>query len=124
MKIATLDLPKHSLPEATFEFWNTLYLMTRHRDIPPEQLLGLSRDEYLKAHPETLRAVALAMKEMDLKIRENREEAERATARQNDASAGGMLRYAKRLAGRSLPQPVADGLRSLLARLNGTRVPR
>lgn len=124
MRISTLDLPKYCLPEAIFEFWNTLYLMTRHREIPGEQLLALSQDEYLKAHPETLRSIALAFKQMDAQTRENREEADRVRAGQGDASVGGLLRYAKRLVGRFLPHPVAEVARSLLARLNGAKVPR
>jgi len=118
MQIATLNLPKHCLPEATFEFWNTLYLMMRHKHvIPGEQLLALGQDEYLKTHPETLRAVALAFKQLDAQTIANQEEADRLGRELNSASVRGFLRYGKRLIGRWLPRPLADGIRQLLGRL-------
>lgn len=123
-RIASLDLPKHCLPESTFEFWNTLYVMTRHREISGEHLLELAKDEYLKAHPETLRAIALAFKQMEETIRANRSELERLTAQQSEASVRGLLRYAKRLVGRHLPRPMANGIKSILARLRAAEAQR
>jgi len=116
MRVATLNLPKHCLPEATFEFWNTLYLLTRYREIPGEQLLALSKDDFLKAHPETLRSIALAFKKLDDQTRANQEEADRLRKQQSETTMRGLLRYAKRLIGHFLPRPVADGIRSVLAR--------
>jgi len=115
-RIASLDLPKHNLPEKTFEFWNTLYLMTRHREIPAADLIALSEDNYLKEHPETLRAIALAFKRLEDKIRTNREEAERLAAEENEVSLHGLVSLAKQLAKKHLPQPVVNALRTLLGR--------
>lgn len=125
MKIATLDFPKHRLPETTFEFWNLLYLMTRHREIAAEQLVALSQDEYLKAHPEALRAIALAFKQKEAQARSNREEVERLLKAQGrDVSVRGLLRKARRLVRQLLPKPVAEGVRAVLARLRRAEVER
>jgi len=116
LKIASLNLPKHCLPEETFEFWNLLYLMTRHREIPAEQLSALIEDPCLKTNPEPLRAMALALKETDARTRSDREEIERLKAQQADTTLEGLLRYSKRLAGRVLPHPVVETIKSVRAR--------
>ncbi len=116
MKIATLNYPKVCLPEATFEFWNLLYLLSRHRGISGQTLLQLSEDTYLKERPEIVRAIALALKQTDAEARAAREELEKLQAEVNDTSFSGLLRYARRYLGRVLPRPVADALRTVLGR--------
>lgn len=113
-KIADLDFSKVCLPEATFEFWNTLYLMTRHREIPADNLIALSEDAYLKQHPEILRALAIGFKQLEDTNRTTREEIARLEGLHDAVSVRGLLRYVKRLVGRSLPRPVADRIKRLL----------
>jgi len=115
-KIAELDFPKVCLPEATFEFWNTLYLMSRHRDLPADPLIALGEDDYLKKHPDVLRAVALGLKQLEDAHYRNVDEIARLKARQDEASLRGLLRYAKRLVDRSLPRPLADTIKRILGR--------
>lgn len=116
MRISALNLPRHSLDERTFDFWNTLYLLTQYRQIPGEQLLALSRDEYLKQHPEILHSLAFALRELTKQTRTAHTEAVRLQGLQEAPSVRGLLRYTKRLIGRSLPRPIADGVRAVLAR--------
>jgi radical SAM superfamily enzyme YgiQ (UPF0313 family) len=123
MAISQLDLPRPNLSVTTFEFWNTLYLMTRHRAIAAEDLLALSEDPYLKEHPEVLRGLAAAFKRLEDDSRANREQAQQAVARQSDVTIRGLLRYAKRLLGRQLPRPVADWIKALLSRLGMAEAP-
>lgn len=123
LRIARLDLPKHGLSEATFEFWNTLYLLSHYREISGEPLLALSRDEYLKAHPDVLHAIALAFKRSEQRKWADEADVAGSQAQLNDVSVRGFLRYAKRLAGRALPQPLADAARTIYHRLRSVRPP-
>lgn len=114
LKIAKLDLPKPCLSEETFEFWNTLYLLTHFREIPGEQLLALSQDQYLKAHPDILHSIARVFNRMEQQKLAHEATARDLQAQLNDVSVRGLLRYTKRLIGRALPRPLADRIRTIL----------
>lgn len=117
-RIATLDKPRHNLPEKTFEFWNQLYLLARHHVIPADQLIALTRDEYLKANPEIVRAVALAVKNMVAARDASQAERTRLLAEEQKVSWRGLLRYVKRVVMGRLPGPIANALRALRRRLH------
>jgi len=103
LRIATLDKPRHNLPEPTFEFWNQLYLIARHHLVPADQLLALSQDEYLKANPEVVQAIALGMKRMVGAHDARRAELDRLLAEERQVTLRGLLRYARRLIFKWLP---------------------
>jgi radical SAM superfamily enzyme YgiQ (UPF0313 family) len=116
-RIATLDKPRHNLPEKTFAFWNQLYLMARHHVIPADQMLALPQDEYLKANPEIVQAIALAVKNMVIARDASRADLDRLLAEERQVSARGLLSYVKRMVMRWLPEPLANALRALKRRL-------
>jgi radical SAM superfamily enzyme YgiQ (UPF0313 family) len=97
LRIATLDKPKPSLPDSTFEFWNQLYLIARHHLIPDDELLALTRDEYLKTNPEIVRALALGLKRKIVEENASRAELDRLAAEERHVTVRSLLRYAKRL---------------------------
>jgi len=117
LKINALDKPRPNLPETTFDFYNLLYLISRHHVLPREQLLALADDAYLKARPAVLRdvarALARAVQERDATCAAR----DRAAAASPSASWRGLLGYGKRLVMRALPAPVAESLRALKRRL-------
>ncbi|MBM3333339.1 B12-binding domain-containing radical SAM protein [Candidatus Sumerlaeota bacterium] len=98
--IGALDKPKHNLPDTTHEFWNQLYLIARHHVIPQEALEELGRDEYLKANPEIVRALALGLKRAIEARDASRQEMERLMAADRDVTLRGFLRYIKRMTNR------------------------
>jgi len=110
-KISSLDKPKPHLPQTTFEFWNQLYLLSRHHRIADEQLLALSKDEYLKAHPEIVQAVALALKRMVEAEKTKRAQLDQLVAEESHPTVSGLFRRAVGIVGKRLVQPIANGLR-------------
>ena len=116
-RILTLDKPKRNLPEKTFDFWNQLYLMSRHHLIPAEHLLALAQDEYLKANPQIVQAIALGLKRMVDTQNASHAEVDRLLAEERQVTLGRLLRYAKRMILRWLPEPIANALRALKRRL-------
>jgi radical SAM superfamily enzyme YgiQ (UPF0313 family) len=120
-RIANLDKPRHNLPETTFEFWNQLYLLARHHVIPADQLIALTRDEYLKANPEIVRAMALAVKNMVAARDAGQAERDRLLAEEQKVSWRGLLRYVKRVVMGRLPERIANALRALRRRLGRDR---
>lgn len=116
LKVNEVDLPRPNLPESTFDFYTQLYLMSRHHLIPPERMLALANDEYLKANPKVLQSVAHALHLAVEQGRASQAEAARLVVEQTQVTFHGLLRYAKRLVVKWLPQPIENGLRALFGK--------
>jgi len=123
-RISKLDKPRPNLPETTFEFWNQLYLISRHHLIPAEHLLALGQDEYLKANPQIMRSIALGLKRMVEAQNAGRAEVDRLLTEERQVTVRGFLRYTKRLIMSWLPKPIAEALRALKRRLRPTSASR
>jgi radical SAM superfamily enzyme YgiQ (UPF0313 family) len=117
LKVGAIDRPRPGLPESTFDFYVQLYLMSRHALVPPETLLELAKDEYLKANPKVLQAVAYGL---HLAVEEGktlRAEIDRRVKEETRVTARGVLAYAKRIVMNRLPGSIAERLRGLKRRL-------
>jgi radical SAM superfamily enzyme YgiQ (UPF0313 family) len=124
-KINFLDIPRPNLSEERFNFYIMLYLLSRHHLVPPESLIQLAQDEFLKQHPEALGGVALGLRRaieqrdtLYLEVAELKAQIAGLAAHSQAApSLGGLLDYAKRLVMTRLPAPLAEPLRALRRKL-------
>jgi radical SAM superfamily enzyme YgiQ (UPF0313 family) len=117
LPVNTIDRPRPNLSDATFNFYIALYLLARHQLIAPERMLELAGDEYLKANPEILMAVAMGIRRAVEQREANRAELEQLVAEQSRYTVRKLARYGKRVVMNHLPAPVAERLRSVRRKL-------
>ena len=122
-EISRLDLPKGNLTDADFDFWNSLYLLTRDRKISPESILRLAENKELEANPHILVEVSDAV---GTTVDENKWLNYEIYRLQTDATFSGLSRYMKRYLARHIPAPFYRALKhiySLLGKKTCRRFP-
>ncbi|HNY25986.1 MAG TPA: radical SAM protein [Candidatus Sumerlaeota bacterium] len=67
-RITSLPRLENPLSEETFRFWNLLYLLTQHAELPRDTIRALADDPFLRTHIPALEGLAFGLFPNDLAV--------------------------------------------------------